>query len=486
MMLKNDRVKAMQHFFRTTIALFCVISIALVTSVTGVFDYASPAYGASKKARKSLSLIRDTEIEAILKSWGEPIFKAAGLDPKSVNFILVKNDDVNAFVAGGANIFIYTGLINKTENPGELIGVIAHETGHISGGHLIRSREAMERASYESIIGVLLGVGAAIASGDASVAQAGAMGGSSYAQRRYLAHSRIQESSADQAALTVLEKAKINPTGLESFMQKMQSDMYVPQSQQSEYVRTHPLMDNRMDAIKHRVSQSPYLNKSTPTLWNEQHARMKAKLTGFIHPGKVPWAYDDRDQSVPAQYARAIADYRNDKFDSSLAKINALIEREPENAYFSELKAQILLEFGHVSEAATIYRKASKLLPQAPLLRIALAHALIESSNDNDPIILKEAANELQRALQHEPRSTRIHRLLATAYGRLGEENRAKLHLAEEAVLQRRYTYAKQHIEAIFTTENKGSSTWIKAKDLLTYIGGVEGKEFDSKKELEE
>ncbi len=474
----------MPRFFQTIIASFCIISVTIAANVAVIFSDVSTAYGANKKSGQSLSIIRDTEIETILKEWSEPIFKAAGLNPQSVHFILVNNDAVNAFVAGGANIFLYTGLINKTDNPNELIGVIAHETGHIAGGHLIRSRESMDRTSYESIIGILLGVGAAIISGDASAVSAGVMGGSSYAQRRYLAYSRIQESSADQAALSFLEKAKMNPIGLESFMQKMQSDMYMPQSQQSEYVRTHPLMENRMKAIKYRVQQSPYLHKAIPVLWNKQHARMKAKLLGFIHPERVPWVYDDRDKSIPAIYARAIADYRNDKFNSAITKVDQIIGQEPENPYFLELKAQILLEFGHVKKAVLVYRKASSLLPDAALLHIALAHALIESTTDkNDPIILKEAINELQHALQQEPRSTRIHRLLATAYGRLGQKNRAKLHLAEEAVLQRRYSYAKQHIKAILATEGKGSPTWIKAKDLLMYINNIDNKGSFGKKE---
>ena len=339
---RKNRAKTIGHLFRTIIVLCCVFS----------YTAFAPVYGAQKN--DGLSIIRDTEIEETLKSWSEPVFKAAGLDPKNVHIILVKDDAVNAFVAGGANIFIYTGLINKTETPGELIGVIAHETGHIAGGHLIRSREAMERASYESIIGVLLGLGAAIAGGDPSAAQAGVMGGAQFAQRRYLAHSRVQESSADQAALTFLENAKINPTGVESFMQKMQSDMYVPESQQSEYVRTHPLMENRMQALQHRVGQSQYTDKDYPPLWKPQHARMKAKLVGFIHPGQVPWVYSDRDASIPAQYARAIADYQSSKFDTALAKINKLIEQEPKNPYFLELKAQMLLEFGHIDEAVKI------------------------------------------------------------------------------------------------------------------------------------
>ena len=473
---RKNRIKTIWRFFRVSIVFCCTVSLTLTAIGTVIPSAVKSAYGARTNKGNSLSIIRDTEIEKTLKSWGEPVFKAAGLDPKNVHIILVKNDAINAFVAGGANIFIYTGLINKAENPGELIGVIAHETGHIAGGHLIRSREAIERASYESIIGLLLGLGTAIASGDASAAQAGVMSSSSFAQRRYLAHSRVQESSADQAALTFLEKAQINPTGLESFMQKMQSDMYVPESQQSEYVRTHPLMENRMEALKYRVSQSPYINKDLPPLWKQQHARMKAKLIGFIHPEQVPWVYDDRDISIPAQYARAIADYRNSKFESANAKIDKLIEQEPGNPYFLELKAQMLMEFGYTKEAATIYRKASDILPQAPLLRIAHAHALIESSLQNDQGILGEAVGELERALQQEPRSPRIHRLLATAYGRLGQENRAKLHLAEEAVLQRYYTYARQHVEAIIATEEEGSPTWIKAKDLLIYVEGIKGK----------
>ncbi|MCK5374776.1 MAG: tetratricopeptide repeat protein, partial [Alphaproteobacteria bacterium] len=206
----------------------------------------------------------------------------------------------------------------------------------------------------------------------------------------------------------------------------------------------------------------------------QQHARMKAKLVGFIHPGQVLWSYDDRDTSIPAQYARAIAAYRNGKIKVALNLVDKLIEQEPQNPYFFELKAQMLLEFGYVKDAAKVYRKASNLLPQDPLFQIALAHALIESSPNsglnNDIKNLEEAINKLEQALQKEPRSTRIHRLLATAYGRLGQENRAKLHLAEEAVLQRHYAYAREHVKAILATEVEGSSTWIKAKDIQIYL----------------
>tara|TARA_R110002095_G_scaffold131204_2_gene114008 strand:- start:2127 stop:3494 length:1368 start_codon:yes stop_codon:yes gene_type:complete len=422
---------------------------------------------------KAPSLIRDTEIETILKEWGAPIFRAANLKPEAINIILVQSDTINAFVAGGPNIFIYTGLISRTDNPGELIGVMAHETGHIAGGHLIQTRDALERASYESIVGTILGVGAAIVSGDSSAVPALALGGSGLAQRRFLAHSRVQESSADQAALSFLDKALINPTGLATFMDKLKAETYMPEDQQSEYVRTHPLVDNRIEALERRIEQSEFKDKSYPEKWMEQHARMKAKLIGFISPGQIPWVYDDKDQSVPAQYARAIAAYRNNAVNEALLRVDGLLKMEPNNPYFYELKGQMLVDFGRVKEALPYYRRAVDILPDKPLLEIALAHALIESTRENDSKILNEAVGYLERALRDEPRTSRIHRLLATAYGRLGKDNRAQIHLAEEAVLQRRFGYAKQHVESVLSTEPEGSTVWIQAKDILSFIKTV-------------
>lgn len=445
--------------------LFKIIFITLLIICAG-----RPSVSSADNA--PLSLIRDTEIENILRSWSNPIFNAAGLNPDAIDIILVQSNAVNAFVAGGSNIFFYTGLINKTETPGELIGVIAHETGHITGGHLIKGREALARASYESIIGTILGIGAAIVMGDSMAAPAISLGGNSIAQRSYLAHSRINESSADQAALTFLENAKINPSGMASFMDKLKADNYVPENQQSEYVRTHPLVDNRIEALKRRIASSEYNAVPYPDLWLEQHARMKAKLSGFINPGQVPWMYDDKDNSISARYARAIAAYRNNNVIDALSKIDALIETEPENPYFQELKGQMLVDFGKVGQGVKYYKKAIELLPQASLFRIALAHALIESVSNtgNQKEILSEAIKQLKISLKDETRSTRVHRLLATAYGRLGEENSAKLHLAEEAVLQRRLPYARQHAEHILETETEGSKLWLKAKDIISFI----------------
>ncbi|MCK6419219.1 MAG: M48 family metalloprotease, partial [Alphaproteobacteria bacterium] len=364
-------------------------------------------------------IIRDTEIENTLKEWLAPLLKSAGMGPQSVDLIIVQSPQINAFVAGGANMFIYTGLIESTETPQELIGVMAHELGHISGGHLIAGRRAMERASYESILGMVVGVGAAIATGEGGLAQAAISGSQNIAMRRFLSHSRVQESSADQAALRFLDAAQIDPEGLVSFFGKLESEELMPVDQQSGYMRTHPLTRDRIDNVRLKAETAPAYKKPLPATWIEQHARMKAKLIGFTNPGQVTWVYNDRDKAIPAQYARAIAAYRNSEVEKSLKLVDALIEAEPENPYFHELKGQMLMDYGRVAQAVAPYQKALQIMPSASLIRIALARALMESNSGDSG--LQEAIDHLERALQEEERSPQIHRLLATAYGRRGQ-----------------------------------------------------------------
>ena len=315
--------------------------------------------------------------------WFQPILEADKKNAEQINIILVQSNDINAFVAGGANIFFYTGLIEQTDHPGELIGVMAHELGHIAGGHLIRSRKALEQASYESLLSTILGLGAAVATGESGAAATLSTGGNSMAQRRFLAKTRVFESSADQAALSYLEKAGLNPTGLLTFLQKLEGEELVPQSQQSEYIRTHPLTRNRIDTIANAVQSSRFADTPYPVQWIEQHKRMKAKLLGFIRPEQVAWSYDDTDKSIPALYARTVADYRLNNIDKALAGINQLISLESTNPYFHELKGQMLVDFGRIKEAIPSYKTAVNFIPQDALIRTALAHAIIENSGKN-------------------------------------------------------------------------------------------------------
>lgn len=414
-------------------------------------------------------VIRDTEIEATLSEWFTPIFEANQMDPSQVKIILVQDNSVNAFVAGGSNIFFFTGLIEMTDGPGELIGVMAHELGHISGGHLIRGQEALEQASYESIIGTLLGLGTAIASGDAGAVGAGSLAGNSIAQRRFFKKTRTFESSADQAALTSMKRAGMNPEGLKTFLRKLQGQELLPSNQQSEYVRTHPLTRNRVDAIAAALEKPNVPQGDFPPQWYEQHKRMKAKLTGYINPGHVAWQYDDRDHSIAADYARTLADYRQNNIDSALKRVNSLIRTEPKNPYFHELKGQMLLDFNRLDESITAYQTALKLKPNAALIRIPLAHALIQTAGGNNAQLIT-AIDHLKRAIQQEPRSTRAHRLLATAYGQNGQSALAELHLAEEALLQRKIKVAKQKATQALNDLPEDSAGAIRARDILTLL----------------
>lgn len=433
-------------------------------------------------------VIRDTEIEDMLKTWTAPVIRAAGLEPAAIRFVLVQNKDINAFVAGGANIFLYTGLLEKTEDPAQVIGVIAHELGHIRGGHLVRTRGAMDKASYESMLGTVLGIGAAIVTGNGGVGAAVAAGTQSTALNKFLAFSRVQESSADQSALESLEKAGYSAKGMRDFLEKLESEELLPATQQSEYVRTHPLTRDRVDAVTAGYERAAHKDAPVPAEWKEQHARLIAKLTGFITPEQVAWNYPDGDKSVAADYARAIAAYRQNRVEEALSRVDGLLAREKDNPYFLELKGQMLTDFGRVEEALPAYRQSIAVNPDAPLIRTAYAQALIESAGQNaHRERLDDAIAELERAAQDDPRNARVDRLLATAWGRKGNDPMARLYLAEEAILQQNRDYAKKQAETAMAGLEKSSRPWLRAQDILVYLekngGGNEEKREARKQE---
>jgi predicted Zn-dependent protease len=383
------------------------------------------------------NIIRDAEIESSLRTISTPIFNASGLNPAQVRIVVINEDVINAFVAGGQNLFLYTGLILEAENVGELAGVIAHESGHMAGGHLVRMRGAAERASVEAILATVLGVAVGVGAGDSQVGVATVLGGSEYANRSLLRHSRVLESSADQAGLAALQRTGYSAKGMASFLERLSAQEVLPEMQRSGYVLTHPLSRERMQTVESFVANHPNA-KPFPAAWQDQFKRLQAKILAFTQPQQALRKYAS-DPSVAGKYATAIANYRTGKINEALTLLSGLEKSEPNNAWFKELRGQILFEQGRIPEAITAYRSATVLAPKAGLVHLALAQALLQDESK----VPQEALTQLTLARDNgEEDSQQLYRWFAVAYGRQGKEGLAKLNLAEEALLKQDYQFA--------------------------------------------
>jgi len=416
-------------------------------------------------AQADMRFIRDQETEDALHLFSRPIFQQAGLTPSSVRFILVEDDTLNAFVAGGQNMFIHTGLLLETTDIAELLGVIAHETGHIASGHLFRTQMAIDDITMQSMLINILGLAAAIGARSGDGAGAAMTAGSTFAQRSFLKHSRVQESAADQAGVRYLKDAHLPLEGFLSFMGKLASQELLPESQQSEYVRTHPLTRDRIDFLQTAVDRQRGKARVPPE-WIETHKRIRAKLYGYLFPER---AVNDAGTDIASRYGRTIALYRRGRTAEALAETDKLIAAENKNPWFYELKGQILFEDGRVAEAVGPYKNAVAYAPHSGMLRIAYAHALLESGRSDDKA-LQEAVSQLKTSLAAEPYQARTHRLLATAYGRLGESGMSHLHLAEEAYIRGNFSFARREIVLAQKSLPKNSPAWLRADDILAEI----------------
>ncbi len=415
-------------------------------------------------ASSNMNIVRDAETEEMLKTFARPIFEAAGLSPESVNFVLVQNNQINAFVAGGSNMFIYTGLLRAARTPEELIGVIAHETGHIAGGHLVRMREEMRKASATAILATIAGIAAAAASQNGGAGAAAISLGNSVAERTFLQYSRTQESAADQAGLSYLRANHISAAGMRDFLQRLQDQELLPTEQQSEFVRTHPLTRERVETVSATIAGDAANARPLPASYAESFNRILRKLDGFLDPRGTLQRTDARATDFATRYARAIAFHLTGDTRGALELTEKLIVMEPSNPYLYELKGQILYESGKATEAITPYRKAVALSDGNALLRVGLAQALLDGRSQSD---LKAAVTELEAAIHSERGSPLLWRLLATAYGRENDLGMAAYALSEEALARGDKPLAAQQAKRAQELLRNGSPGWIKAGDVL-------------------
>ena len=397
----------------------------------------SPAW-----AQDQLSFIRDAEIEGMIRTWWTPIILAAGLDPQAVHIYLVNDPTLNSFVAGGQNLFLNTGTLLRSTSPNQLIGIMAHETGHIAGGHLSRSEQAMHNATIASIIAMVAGAAAAAASRSPDAAAAAILGGSGVGERSFLNFSIAQEASADHAALTFLDRTHQSARGMLEFFQILEQEELLSGQREDPYLRTHPLTRDRVTYIREHVDHSPWSDAPDRPEWIAMHQRMKAKLDAFLSPPAQALAkYKADDKSVATRYARAIAYYRVPQLKQALELINGLIAEAPNDPYFEELKGQMLFENGRIKDAVEPYQRANDLKPDSALLKIELAQVQLET---DDPALVPKALTLLNGAARFESDNGELWRLLAVAYGRSGNMGMMALSLAEQGMADGNWNDARQ------------------------------------------
>ncbi len=430
--------------------------------LAGLFAVALVAASATSAA--ALSLIRDAEIEHTLKRIANPLFRAAGVNPGSVQIYIVNDRDPNAFVAGGQNIFIHTGLMTELDSIDELRAVIAHELGHITGGHLARREDGLRGRRNVAAIG-MLGALAAAAGGVPEASVAIATGTAQVAHRSALAYSRGEEASADQAGLRYLSAAGSDPQAMLDVLDHFRGQDAMLGAYVDPYAQSHPLWSERIALIEDRVAKLPPGGEPAEedVYW---HARMRAKLDAFLgSPAQTLRAYPDRDGSEAAQLARAIAWHRRPDPARADAAMAALLRARPDDPYYLDLEGQFLLESGQAAAAAETYRRAVSLAPKEPLILGGLGRALLNMDDDG---ATAEARDVLARAFEADEANASVLRDLALAEARLGNEGAAALATAERFTLEGAFSDAERNAVRAAALLPEGSPGWRRAEDIIT------------------
>ena len=410
------------------------------------------------------SILRDAETERFFHDMSRPLIEAAGLDPRSVQIVMIGDPTINAFVTGGQNVFFHSGLLLAADDVNEVEGVMAHELGHIAGGHNVRFGEGAGPATTISLLS-LLGAAAAVAvgAGEAGMALLGM--GTQAATGKFLSFTRDQESRADQAGARYIGIAGLSGKGSIDFFKKLQNQEFrLAISQNNEYARTHPLSGTRIANLQAVYeTQSGWNRPSDPAL-QARFARIKGKLAGYVEePARVMRLYPESDTSIPAHYARAYAWHRSAYVEQALAEADYLLAKSPNDPYFLELKGQILLESGRAEEAVPVLREAVNKAPNEPLIMTLLGHALISTETTE---AYAEAEPLLKRAITRDRENPFAWYQLGVIYDRNGDKPRAALASAERLSMQGNAAGAAMNARIALNGLPRGTPDWIRADDI--------------------
>lgn len=428
---------------------------------------------AARAQQGDIRLLRDAEIEQLLRDYTRPILRAAGMEKQNIQIVIINNASFNAFVADGRRIFVNHGALMQSTTPNQLIGVLAHETGHLAGGHLSKLRQRLAEAQTSMIIAMLLGVGAmaAGARGGNSNTGLGNVGAAAVAapqamlMNTMLAYQRQHEENADRAGVGFLNKTGQSSKGMYETFQRFGSDSLFAARGTDPYMMSHPMPRERVAALEELAKSSPYWNKKDDPALLLRHDLMRAKTSGFMEQrDTVLRRYPPSDTSLPAQYGRAISTYRHGDLGVAIGQIDALIKAQPNNPYFYELRGQALLEGGKPNEAIAPLRRAVQLASNAPLIEMMLGQALIASGNN---ATTDEAIRILKGAIAREGEAPAGYQQLAMAYGRKGELAEADLASAQAAFLRGDNKTARDLASRAKARFAVGTPGWVKADDII-------------------
>ena len=419
-------------------------------------------------------LIRDAEIENIIGTWAWPLAEQAGFRKGEIRLHIIRNPKINAFVSRGKRIFLTTGLLMRTRDPGQLKGVIAHEIGHIAGGHLARLSVESQDALAKGTLGSLLGGALGAVAGRPDAVMASLLMGANIAERSLRKFSRVQESSADQFAVDLLDGTKTSSRGLLELFEVLEKQELLTPNLQDPYLRTHPLTRSRIAFVHSHLARSPFADAPARPGETAAHRRMVAKLRGFLNePRRTLREYPETNGTIEARYARAIALYRAAETDKALALIDGLAAGLPEDPYFRELRGQVLFENGRLPEARRAYEEALMLVPDEPLIQVGLAQVYIELGH---PEMTEKAVTNLGAALRADPTMASAWRLSAIAYGRTRRFGLSALSSAEHALLLGRGKEAVNYARKAERLLAESSPGRLRARDIIAFVDPASGR----------
>jgi predicted Zn-dependent protease len=445
-----------------------------LTALATAIAFAVTPMAAMAQQNKGPPVLRDTETEQLLREYTRPILRAAGLEKQNIQMVIINQSVFNAFVADGRRIFVNYGAILQSETPNQIIGVMAHETGHLAGGHLAKMREQMARAQTQMIIAMLLGAGAMVAGaqgggGNSGLANAGAAMFSAPGEiirRNLLSYVRQQEENADKAGVKFLNATGQSSRGMYETFKRFTEESLFASRGADPYVQSHPMPAQRVAALEELARSSPYWDKKDDPALQLRHDMVRAKISAFMERQDTVYRrYPMSNNSLPARYAHAITTYLHGDLRSALSQIDALIQQQPNNPYFHEVRGQALLEGGKPQEAIAPLRKAVHLSNNAPLIEMLLGQALVATGNN---AYTDEAIAILRAAVARETEAPLGYTQLAMAYGRKGDYAQADLASAQAAFLRGDSKTARDLASRAKTRFAIGTPGWVKADDIVS------------------